>query len=63
MKNIEKWTCLHLHATQEELEDHVGFSTDLESLTQCLERSESVLTSPSASIEHLQVSQLTLNLW
>ncbi|MCI4389446.1 hypothetical protein PGIGA_G00098050 [Pangasianodon gigas] len=46
---------------QEELEDHVCFSTDLESLMQCLKRSESVLTSPThhtppTSIEHLKLA-------
>ncbi|KAF4070784.1 hypothetical protein AMELA_G00277550 [Ameiurus melas] len=46
---------------QEELEDHVCFSTDLGSLMQCLKRSESVLASPMSSIEHLKLALLELS--
>ncbi|XP_058234972.1 nesprin-1 isoform X2 [Hemibagrus wyckioides] len=46
---------------REELEDRVCFSTDLKSLMQCLERSESVLTSPNASTEHLKLALLELS--
>ncbi|KAK3542505.1 hypothetical protein QTP86_027710 [Hemibagrus guttatus] len=46
---------------QEELEDCVSFSTDLKSLMQCLERNESVLSSPNASTEHLKLALLELS--
>ncbi|XP_046692460.1 nesprin-2 isoform X2 [Silurus meridionalis] len=41
---------------QEDLEDHVSFATDLESLMQCLKGFESVLTSPTASTEQIKLA-------